>query len=225
MTRTARPTRRYNQTARAQAAEETGQRIVEAFIGLLHAEWYDRITLDRVAELAGVSVQTIVRRFGSKDGLLAGSMPTLSEQVASRRATPAGDDAAYVRNLVADYEALGDGVIRLLALEERHEAVGRMVDIGRRQHRAWVREQFATLLAGVEEAERESVVDALVVATDVYTWKLLRRDRGHGVDETARIVLGLVQAIGAQHARAHNAGAIPVGARPRRTKQSGAKKR
>ena len=44
-------------------------------------------------------------------------------------------------------------------------------------HREWVQTVFAPYLPAAEAA-REARVDLLVVATDVYTWKQLRRDRG-----------------------------------------------
>ena len=36
---------------------------------------------------------------------------------------------------------------------------------------------FAPQLDSRPQADREALTDLLVVATDVYTWKLLRRDR------------------------------------------------
>ena len=39
------------------------------------------------------------------------------------------------------------------------------------------RSVFAPFLAERSPTDREPLVDLLVVATDVYTWKLLRRDR------------------------------------------------
>jgi hypothetical protein len=45
---------------------------------------------------------------------------------------------------------------------------------GQRLHRDWVRTSFAPQLAAAIDATE--LEDLLVVATDVYTWKLLRRD-------------------------------------------------
>jgi hypothetical protein len=39
------------------------------------------------------------------------------------------------------------------------------------------------------------IVDLLVVATDVYAWKLLRRDAGHSRDKTEHSMRHLVDAI------------------------------
>ena len=52
------------------------------------------------------------------------------------------------------------------------------MDIGRRMHREQIAEVFAPQLATRPAAQQQIFVDLLVVATDVYTWKLLRRDRG-----------------------------------------------
>ena len=73
-------------------------------------------------------------------------------------------------------------------------------------HRRWVDEVFDAELP-VEAGERDRLIDALVVATDVYSWKLLRRDRGLTVDEVrdrmllmSDAVLAVSQAPGCQRA-------------------------
>ena len=60
--------------ARAQAVEETRRRILDALIALAGERPFAEITLDTVAERAGVSVQTVLRQFGSRDGLFAEAM-------------------------------------------------------------------------------------------------------------------------------------------------------
>jgi AcrR family transcriptional regulator len=186
--------RGYSQVARAQSAEETARRIVEAFLARLLTDWYGDITLDRVAADAGVSVQTVVRRFGGKDGLLAGSVDTLAAQIHAQRGAPFGDVGCLVDNLIGDYERTGDALIRLLALEPRHPAVKTLLDIGRSEHRRWVSAALADLLGSLDAAARERALDALVVATDVYTWKLLRRDMARSVGATGRIMTRMVRA-------------------------------
>ena len=47
----------------------------------------------------------------------------------------------------------------------------------------------------VREAAREARVDLLVVATDVYTWKQLRRDRGLDRGTTTQRIHELVAAL------------------------------
>src|SRR5262249_10174077 len=80
------------------------------------------------------------------------------------------------------YEHRGDMVLGLLAEEDTDDRARLMCDDGRGLHRRWVEEVFGAVLP-TEPVERSRLLDALVVATDVYTWKLLRRDRGLTVDE------------------------------------------
>ncbi|HEY7850198.1 MAG TPA: helix-turn-helix domain-containing protein, partial [Ktedonobacterales bacterium] len=63
-------TRRYRMTSRATAAAETAQRILRATTDLYMERWLEDLTLEEVAARAGVTVQTVLRRFGSKTGLV-----------------------------------------------------------------------------------------------------------------------------------------------------------
>jgi AcrR family transcriptional regulator len=187
-------TRRYSQSARAQSAEDTARRVVDAFLSRLMTGWYDEITLDRVAEDAGVTVQTVVRRFGGKEGLLATAVKSLASRINAQRATPPGDIGRLVDNLIADYEQTGDAVIRLLALEPRHSALKEVLDIGRGEHRNWVTSAVAEVVGKLDPVSRERAIDALVITTDVYTWKLLRRDMRRSVAEAATTMKHLIDA-------------------------------
>lgn len=189
------PSRPYAQTVRAQSAEATGRRIVEAFVARLMKQWYDEITLDRVADEAGVTVQTVVRRFGGKEGLLASAVKIIGTQIDARRAASGDDIDRHVDHLVEDYEQIGDSVLRLLASEPRHPTLTEFLDYGRQSHRAWVTTAFADALGGLKAAQRECAVDALVVVTDVYAWKILRRDRGLSPADTKASMSRMVVAM------------------------------
>jgi hypothetical protein len=65
---------------------------------------------------------------------------------------------------------------------------------GRLGHREWVEEVFADRLP-TEIEDRCRLVDVLVVATDVYAWKLLRLDRGLSVDDVADRMLLMTGAV------------------------------
>jgi AcrR family transcriptional regulator len=186
--------RPYHQRARAQATAATAQRILEAFLERLMKQWFDEITLDGVAEDAGVTVQTVVRRFGGKEGLLSSAVKTLGAQINARRASPAGELERLVENLIKDYEETGDPVIRLLALEPRHPALREVLDFGRSEHRRWVASGFTAELGTMDTATRQQALDALVIVTDVYTWKLLRRDMARSVSTTENTIRLLIQA-------------------------------
>ena len=128
-TASARP---YRMGARAEAAAATGERILDAAVRLFWERPTDQISLDDVARGAGVSVQTVIRRFGGKDGLLAAAVaPRGSSATTSGRSAPVGDVAAAVAVLVEHYELRGDRVLRLLAEEPRVPGLAELVDQGR----------------------------------------------------------------------------------------------
>jgi AcrR family transcriptional regulator len=187
--------RSYRQTARALATEQNGARIVDAFERRIREEWYDQITLEQVARDAGVTVQTVIRRFGGKDGLLQAAWRRLEEEIRERRRAPAGDVQSAVQAIVEDYEHVGDLVMRALAQEERHPAFKATNDIGRAHHRGWIEEAFAPWLVGLPCEARQRRIDALVAATDVYLWKLVRRDMGRPVRQVEAVMLDLVRGV------------------------------
>jgi AcrR family transcriptional regulator len=187
--------RRYTQRARAQTSEATAQRIIDAFLDRLMKHWFDEITLDSVAADAGVTVQTLLRRFGGKEGLLTDAVKILANRIDERRASSPGNLDRLVANLIGDYEKTGDAVIRLLAVEPRHPALGAFLDYGRSRHRRWASEAFAETLGKLGAAGHTRALDALVIVTDVYVWKLLRRDMGRSVAASAAIIKGLVRAL------------------------------
>src|SRR4051794_33869292 len=166
--------RSYTQRARAAATAETRARILEAAGALAGERLAVRIVLGEVAARAGVSVQTILRHFGSKDALFEEARAAVIAEVRQEREVPPGDVVAAVGVIEAFYEHRGDLSVQMLAQEHEDPEVGEHVALGRRVHREWVHETFAPQLA--ENPDPVGAVDLLVVATDVYTWKILRRD-------------------------------------------------
>ena len=73
--------------------------------------------------------------------------------------------------------------------------VRRGVEKGRRYHQAWVRRVFEPLLGDLSPAERELRLAQLVVATDIYSWKILRRDLGLATATVERCLLQMIVAI------------------------------
>jgi AcrR family transcriptional regulator len=196
--------RSYKQGARAEAAEATGRRILDAFVTLNQAHWFDEVTLDAVAQEAGVTVQTVVRRFGGKEGLLEASAEHIEEAVRERRSRKAGDIDYSIDALTRDYEMAGDLYVRTLAQEDRYPAMRRVTEFGRMDHRRWVREVFAPWLDRLSGKARTACEDALVVAADVYVWKLMRRDMKRSAAEYKQLVKRMIEtalAAGDQKAR------------------------
>ncbi len=170
--------RRYDMTKRAQAAAASRQRILGAALELCWERLAVEITLDDVALRAGLSVKTLLRHFGSRDGLFAALEEFAMQEIRQERSAPAGDVEAAVHAIFEHYEHRGDGVLKMLGQELFDDAFREGMDVGRRMHREEISGIFAPQLAEHPPAQREALVDLLVIATDVYTWKLLRRDRG-----------------------------------------------
>jgi AcrR family transcriptional regulator len=179
--------------ARAASTDRTRESILGAVEGLTGERLPMQISLADVAERAGVSVQTVLRHFGNKDSLFEAAYHRTVQKIGAERKTPLGDVAAAVRTIVASYERLGDWSVRLQAQESTDELAGRATAIGRRFHRRWVAEVFAPQLAG--RPDSAEVVDLLVIATDVLTWKNLRRDMGLGREATIARMRRLVESV------------------------------
>ena len=178
---------------RADAVEQTRRRIVDAVVALAGERPFREITLDAIAERAEVSVKTVLRQFGSRDGLFSVAMEVAMADAVAERRTARGDVAAAVRSVVDHYEHQGRTSLLMLAQED-HDAVAlKATEAGKAMHRGWVRDAFAPA------TDDEAVLDLLVVATDVYTWKLLRIDRGHSRALTERRMRDLVDAVLASH--------------------------
>lgn len=171
--------------ARAESAAATAERILDAAEALFAEAPARDATLEQVAERAGVSVQTVIRRFGGREAVFAAALERATTRVTERRgAAPVGDLDAALGALVEHYEEHGDLVMRMLADEAGSERVAGIVADGRRWHAEWCERIFASTLSHLRGGDRERRLAQLVALCDVYTWKLLRRDRGLGVGQT-----------------------------------------
>jgi AcrR family transcriptional regulator len=171
--------RSYVQTARAAAAEKTRRSILEATVAMVREEGSLAFTLADVAAAAGTSVQTLLRHFGDRQGLFNAAIGYARAQVAAERAVIPGDPGVAITSLFDHYERWGRAMLSLLDLgtEEARAATAQ----GRELHRAWVRYVFATGhddAVATAKGESEELTDLLVVATDLYTWRLLVLDIG-----------------------------------------------
>ena len=186
--------RPYRMGARAESSAATAERILDATITAFWESPGAQISLDEVARRAGVTVQTVIRRFGNKEGLLAAAGERESGRVAAER-DPAtiGDVEGAVRQLLDHYETRGDQVMRLLAEEQRLPGLQPIVDRGRVMHREWCKRVFAQALAARTGADRRRRLAQLVAVCDVYTWKLLRRDAGLSRRQTEVALFELIQ--------------------------------
>jgi AcrR family transcriptional regulator len=191
------PNRTYTMRARAEAVEATRERIAGAALERFMAQPYDEVTIASVAADAGVSHQTLLNHFESKEGLFTAAAARFSADARGRRERRAPRDGdSAVAHLVEQYEESGDGNVRLALLDARIPAVRAALEEARADHQAWLAEVFGDRLPP-GGAERRRALAALYAATDVGCWKLLRRDLGLGRRATQQVMTDTVRAIAA----------------------------
>jgi AcrR family transcriptional regulator len=174
-------------------AAETKARIRQAAIDVHTERLWEGFTLEEVARRAGTTVQTVLRIYGSKAALERLLLEASSER--ERKPSPPGDVEAAVAALYDDYESIGDQVIRLLADEPRVPGMPALLDQGRAGHRRWTEATFAPQLRARRGAARERALVRVLLVTDVYTWKLLRRDFHLKRAAAERIVVEMIHAV------------------------------
>lgn len=188
--------RPYRQTARAAAAARTRQNVLSAGVLLWRAKDWDQVTLAELAAEAGVTAQTVLRLFGSKDGVVDACLEEKASGIEStRERAPVGDTAGALDVLLAHYEADGDAALRTLALEDRSPVARRIAEHGRAHHRAWCARVFGPFLPDPRTKAHAAQLDAFVAATDLYLWKLLRRDLGRTPAATRRVFDALLEGL------------------------------
>ena len=99
-------TREYRMDRRGAAVAATRERILSATIELGYEDLDLDPTLERIAARAGVSVQTVLRRFGSRAALLDEAIAVAQTAVADERVPAPGEDDPLVP-LLAHYRLRG----------------------------------------------------------------------------------------------------------------------
>src|SRR5579871_2583148 len=113
-------TRAYVMRERAAAARATRRRVLDAAAAAVWNRRATEVRLEEVAGAAGVTVQTVLRLFGSRARLLEAAWEVAGARIrAQRGSAPPGDLRGTVRALFDHYEDMGDFVIRNLADEGR----------------------------------------------------------------------------------------------------------
>jgi len=192
--RPAAPRRPYQMVTRAASAAATGERILDATVAMFWEGPSLQFSLHDIAARAGVTVQTVIRRFGGRDGVIAAAIERETAKVAAARdSARVNSPAEAVRQLVDHYEALGDRVIQMLAEEVRTPALRQVAEPGRRFHREWCERAFEAALAPLAGRTRQRRLAELVAICDVYTWKLLRRDAALSRRQTELALLELLE--------------------------------
>lgn len=188
------PPRAYRQSARAEAVQDTEQHIVDALSALLAERWFDEITLDDIAAAAGTTRQTVIRRFGSKTGVLSAMAAQMDASIQTQRwSAPAQSVTDIVKLLIDDYERTGDVIVRTLGQEARTPEFAAVLERGRKGHRKWIEDMFEAWLDKLDGQSRKDRLAQLLVQTDVWIWHLLRRAQGHSAARTHRLMTQAIE--------------------------------
>jgi AcrR family transcriptional regulator len=166
--------------ARARAAQQTREQILDAAVELFTDRSFGDVTVADIAARAEVSGQTITNHFGSKDNLyLTGLSERFGPLINKIRAgVGVGDIASIVSKAVAGYEVTGMTTIRMLAQTDQFETLAEVARTGRKAHSDWVNHVFAPQLDVITEPNRARMHRILCVLLDVYTWHQLRTQDG-----------------------------------------------
>ena len=178
---------------RSEKAAQTTENIIAATERLLTDRPLEKISLNAIAKESGITVQTVLRHMDSREGCIYAVAERVSSRIEKQRGgSKSGNITEAIENLIEHYEQEGKLVLNLLTQEHSEESfVSEFTAEGRNFHRQWVERCFGPPVSGNET----EVIDALVVATDIYTWKLLRLDLGRPLDTTKKIMTNMVSKI------------------------------
>ncbi|CUU53879.1 TetR family transcriptional regulator [Frankia sp. CcI49] len=190
-----RVTRGYQQRQRSEAAAANTERILAAGAELFTRHPFDQVTLAMVAEHAEVGVQTVIRRFGTKDGLVRAISAWMAPQIEATRGIPdVSDPAVVAERLARHYERWGDVTDRAIRQQDASPALAEVAEAGRRAHRDWTATAFAAELEGLAPDRRHDLLGRLAAVCGVELWLVLRRDQAMSVEATRHAVADLIAA-------------------------------
>jgi AcrR family transcriptional regulator len=192
--------RKYEQQLRAETAEETRRRILDAVAQLLREAPTERVSLDQVAKLARVARSTIYLIFGSRAGLFDAFTEDLADRTGLARLTEAvanADTRQHLREgIAAGYRMFAQDLVVYRVLFSMNHidpaslggAVERM-----EQRRAGGMAYLARRLAEDSVLRDDITVkqaeDLLWVLCSFETFDSLYTARGKSLDETIEAIV------------------------------------
>lgn len=186
--------RGYRQSTRAAAADERTERILRTTLELFVERPFDQITLATVAERAQVGLQTLIRRVGTKEGLVRAVNEWVVPRIVLDRGEPVADPAAVAATVARHNERWGEVIMRTVQQEELSPALAANAAAGRAGHREWIAACFAPRLAGLDGDPRAQLTARLAAVTSTELWAVLRRDQGLSTAEARAAVNDLIDA-------------------------------
>jgi len=188
--------RPYKQVARAKSQERTREALLDAAMEEFFGDRWQKTSLETLSAKAGVTKQTLLRHFGSKDGLLLQAIVRSGSQIFDQRwSVPAGDIEGAVENLLDHYRDWGERALRIGAWLEGPILLAKFSQMARQVHYDWVGYVFGPWLESLAEPERSRRRATLIALCDVHTWQLLSRDLDLPRAEVQATLTGAIEAI------------------------------
>ncbi len=187
-------TRKYEQRHRAKAALDTRRRILEATADQLRSAPTEPLSLDRVAESAGVSRSTIYTVFGSRAGLFDAFANDLWERTGLAAAVEVSDARQHLRAGIAAACRMFAGdldVYRVLFAMARldPDSVGGAVDTKERNRRGgmeYLAQRLADQAALRTDVTINAATDLLWMLCSFEAFDLLHTGQNMPVEDAAR---------------------------------------
>lgn len=180
------PPRRYASTLRDQQAEATRTRILDALVRTM-ANGVHALSVPAVAREAGVSVPTIYRHFGSKQGLV--------EALAPYVATKAGLMPVELPATLEEFGRMARTLFRNLATMDETLRAAMASELGQDLRRAGlpkrmavVREVAGRLAPEASAPERDRLANAMLILMATPSFHAYRDYLGLGPDASAEFV-------------------------------------
>jgi AcrR family transcriptional regulator len=197
-------TRRYEQRQRAEAADQTRRRILDAVIERLRKAPAEPVSVDRIAEMAGVARSTVYAIFGSRAGLFDAVAADVLEREGYERLLEAKHEPDALEHMRAGFRS---GTAMLAADRDIVRALFSMAQLDERAVGDAVRKREKSRAAGMTRLARRlgeedrlrpgvSVEDAehiLWVLTSFDAFDLLYTGRGLSTDAVADLLFATAE--------------------------------
>lgn len=198
-------TRAYNLGQRVKSMEQTRRRILDAAWVLTEAAGFELVSIDEIAERAGVGRATIFRQFGSKAGVHEAALWHRMAQVdldrvdaAHELPDPVDALAAVLRANCEMFDQIGEALTRCLEVARTDTEMRHLIELSYLGRRV---DSMTRLARRLDDAgalapgwTRPRVVDALVVLTSIESYRSLTQHRARSTDRAAETLFAMASA-------------------------------